>query len=242
MYLSLTLVGCGFGLQPLNPLNLEGERSVNGDEYEADVTALESGTLTETNPKEREDDALVVITDIGLNHALDVYEGENSINETEKYDADGDGFSVSDGDCDDTDSTIFPTNPDLAGDGIDQDCDGFDSDEDLLSCVYTVRMLCGYDGWEGLWLQAKANGAVQQRQPLDCYMDAQFWQAETSENFSVTANPGETLALHLCQNSDCSSLPSETYDIGVVVFANDTLIEQSYSPSPLWNLEHTCPK
>ena len=49
-------------------------------------------------------------------------------------DADGDGFDpVSAGgtDCDDTDASIFPGAPDIAGDGIDQDCDGADSTDGM---------------------------------------------------------------------------------------------------------------
>ena len=44
-------------------------------------------------------------------------------------DADGDGFddiAAGGADCDDTDPTIFPGAPEVADDGIDQDCDGSD--------------------------------------------------------------------------------------------------------------------
>jgi hypothetical protein len=45
-------------------------------------------------------------------------------------DADGDGFGASNGDCDDTDATIYDDAPEVADDGIDQDCDG----NDTVSC------------------------------------------------------------------------------------------------------------
>ena len=42
-------------------------------------------------------------------------------------DVDGDGWWVQDGDCDDHDAGISPAATEIPGDGIDQDCDGFDS-------------------------------------------------------------------------------------------------------------------
>lgn len=48
-------------------------------------------------------------------------------------DGDGDGFSAADGDCDDTKPSINPSATDLAGDGVDQNCDevdGTDADGD----------------------------------------------------------------------------------------------------------------
>ncbi|MBI5556326.1 MAG: hypothetical protein HY885_01660 [Deltaproteobacteria bacterium] len=44
-------------------------------------------------------------------------------------DADGDGFLVSTGDCDDTSAAVYPGANEICGDGIDQDCSGAD-----LSC------------------------------------------------------------------------------------------------------------
>ena len=48
-------------------------------------------------------------------------------------DGDNDGFSISNGDCDDDDANTSPSAVDLVGDSIDQNCDGlsdFDQDGD----------------------------------------------------------------------------------------------------------------
>jgi hypothetical protein len=42
-------------------------------------------------------------------------------------DDDNDGFTVAEGDCDDTDDTVYPGAVDIPGDGIDQNCDGEDA-------------------------------------------------------------------------------------------------------------------
>ena len=41
-------------------------------------------------------------------------------------DLDGDGFTISDGDCDDWDPSVHPGAVDYAADGIDDDCDGLE--------------------------------------------------------------------------------------------------------------------
>ena len=41
-------------------------------------------------------------------------------------DDDGDGYRICEGDCDDANASIHPAMEEIPGDGIDQDCDGFD--------------------------------------------------------------------------------------------------------------------
>jgi hypothetical protein len=43
-------------------------------------------------------------------------------------DDDGDGFTESQGDCDDNNSAIYPGAIEICGDGIDQDCNGSDKE------------------------------------------------------------------------------------------------------------------
>ncbi len=43
-----------------------------------------------------------------------------------QFDADADGYTVAQGDCDDNDSRVYPGAPEKCGDGIDQDCVGGD--------------------------------------------------------------------------------------------------------------------
>ena len=41
-------------------------------------------------------------------------------------DADNDGYTVVQGDCNDNDASVYPGAAEICGDGIDQDCNGKD--------------------------------------------------------------------------------------------------------------------
>lgn len=46
---------------------------------------------------------------------------------TNTDDVDGDGYSEADGDCDDTDGSVYPGADEIPWDGVDQDCDDADA-------------------------------------------------------------------------------------------------------------------
>lgn len=60
-------------------------------------------------------------------------DGSNAPNTTETTDMDGDGQSVADGDCDDTNMMVKHGGTEICGDGLDNDCDGTaDRTEDAM--------------------------------------------------------------------------------------------------------------
>ncbi|MCK9529946.1 MAG: S8 family serine peptidase [Gammaproteobacteria bacterium] len=54
-------------------------------------------------------------------------------------DADGDGYTVANGDCNDADATIHPGALEVKHDGIDQDCNGYDHTLAITRALYTAR-------------------------------------------------------------------------------------------------------
>jgi formylglycine-generating enzyme required for sulfatase activity len=79
--------------------------------------------LTLTGCGDKDDDGDVA--DFG-----DDSDGSDGGDGSDMSDADADGFSVEDGDCDDGDASVHPGADDTTGDGTDQDCDGADGVDD----------------------------------------------------------------------------------------------------------------
>ena len=86
--------------------------------------------------------------------------------DSEEYlDADGDGVSIRDGDCDDTDDTIFPGAEEISDDGIDQDCDGEDRDSDIERCRDAVpcpdrNIVSNPENWAEIAMCSSVGGDV----------------------------------------------------------------------------------
>lgn len=70
----------------------------------------------------------------------------------ETADKDGDGWTVTDGDCNDSDATVNPDSTEVCGDGIDQDCSGNDDNWDgtctgNITIPYDPKNNCSEEGF-----------------------------------------------------------------------------------------------
>jgi hypothetical protein len=72
----------------------------------------------------------------GVDQDCDGRDAVQTFYEQTSYDEDQDGYTVSEGDCNDGDRRIHPDAEDIPGDGIDQNCDGYD--EPLFTEQYTT--------------------------------------------------------------------------------------------------------
>ena len=113
-------------------------------------------------------------------------------------DADGDGVTVEDGDCDDTSAAVAPGAVEICNDGVDDDCDGLADDaDDSLDASTTTLFYEDIDG-DGF-----GNAASSDRRcaPLDGQVD----NPDDCDDGDATAYPG---AVEVCGNlvdEDCSS-------------------------------------
>lgn len=83
-------------------------------------------------------------------------------------DADGDGYSPAEGDCDDGNGAVNPTATDVVGDGVDQNCDeadGVDADGDAHAAAWS-----GGDDCDDV-SNCAFPGAAANDSPSDCMQD-----------------------------------------------------------------------
>ena len=203
----------------------------------------EDSGLADEEGEETEELAEEEVEDTGS--AADEEQNSGQANSTngdqgDHIDDDGDGFSEDQGDCDDGDNGVFPDNLDLAGDGIDQDCDGGDASGGGIQCAYNIEMICGNDGWSQVWLWVEAGSNTMLLSPQPCRSASQNWSPTVSQMRDIQLSPGQQISMQICYDEDCTG--STSYQqIGVILRANGTLLQAGQHPDDLWSYTHTCP-
>jgi hypothetical protein len=98
------------------------KQDADGDGKE---TASDDGDCNDNDPNIHED--AVEVPDNRVDDDCDGLADEDvdGIPSTDEGDEDGDGFSLADGDCDDTNPDVNPGMIEICADGLDNDCDGF---------------------------------------------------------------------------------------------------------------------
>jgi predicted outer membrane repeat protein len=87
----------------------------------------------------------------GFGYDMGLYETASTI----YSDYDGDGYTVDEGDCDDTDATKNPGALEICSDGIDQDCNGYD-----IACNPTIYVPSEYDTIQEAINSAQGGGVI----------------------------------------------------------------------------------
>ncbi|MEC8194443.1 MAG: putative metal-binding motif-containing protein [Myxococcota bacterium] len=94
---------------------------------------------------------------------------ENGAKNAGPEDGDGDGVSVADGDCNDADDTIYPGADEIWDDGIDQDCDGEDTDSDVERCRDAIpcpeQILPVYNDWDAIAMCSSIESSIEYSAP-----------------------------------------------------------------------------
>lgn len=113
-------------------------------------TGAESGSTTAITAGPGDTTAVESMTGDGSDSTTasppDTTAGSDSTTGTPCMDADGDGVTDCDGDCDDDDPTSYPGAPELCGDGADNDCDDeIDPDATCMGLGTWVSDLVGDD-------------------------------------------------------------------------------------------------
>jgi len=138
-------------------------------------------------------------------------------------DDDGDGFTENDGDCDDTDSTIFTGAEDSTVDGIDQDCNGFDgtdNDGDGFADADAGGTDCN-DSDSTINPEAEEDFTDGIDQDCDGYADVS--NVQCSADLTITFPNEETVTLDFCQNWSMES--TFEYDPDVPPQLNSMFVE-----------------
>ena len=120
-------------------------------------------------------------------------------------DADGDGFTTEDGDCDDADAAVYPGASDASVDGTDQDCDGLDG-PDADGDGY-VDAAAGGDDCDDTDSTAHPDAPETWDDGVDqdCDGSADVEDASCSADLTVTLPDGSTTALDFCAEWDFSA-------------------------------------
>jgi hypothetical protein len=154
-------------------------------------------------------------------------------------DADLDGFTIKDGDCNDADASVHPDAVEVCGDGIDQDCNGRDAvcgDND--GDGYTpetgdcndnnVRIYPGAQDDECDGIDNNCNGLIDEDAPL-FYLDADedgYGNPGISKSFCEGRNDG-----YVENNGDCNDSDPSIHPYAIEIC--DDVIDQDCNGSDL---------
>jgi hypothetical protein len=129
-------------------------------------------------------------------------------------DADGDGYTIADGDCDDSNPDVNPGAEEICGDGIDQDCDGSD-----LACpgesTEKVTFSNGFEiTYAGVTYNEDGSSTWMYRvEETAASKDLSNWVLELPGCVSVTgASPGGYELVHPDPNANLNGIKWEVAD------------------------------